>query len=1165
MKPATYLLLSTCLFCFAIEAFGAPVGSKAAAATVKGWLQMDRKPLGKAMGATGSRVETFKGESGEPLYHVVNLEPTGFVIVSAEDQTEPVIAFVQRGRFDPSPNNPLGALIGRDLPARVAHARAHGGTPAALKNRAQWQKLQANAAGGVQPNALSAGSVSDLRVAPFIQTTWDQANLSITVNDLVLVSHQVVITTHFVTNALGDRTSTSLGFSTHGTMPVTDSLGNPSIGFFGGQSASVDVTNGPDGTVTNLVLVTDAINIVVTNAFGQILANQTWVTNTTLTNIVSGIPGTTVTKTIGYTVSQYIAVGDSKVCYNYFTPPHEPGNVNNYYCGCVATAMAQLMYYFQSPSTGVGMPCFPITVDGKSMGRNLRGGNGNGGPYDWRDMPPTPSYYSITPLQAQSVGALTYDAGVAVKMQYGINGSSAYMTDAKAALVNTFKYNNAIVNAVTNLDTGCFECSLFKMMNPNLDARLPVLLGITGDPGGHAIVCDGYGYYFGAPYHHLNMGWGGAYDAWYALPIIDMVRPDGSYTYFWNVTDCIYNVFTNGSGEIISGRVLDVAGAPIPNASITAIGTKGSIYRAATDANGIYALVGVPSASTFTLTVTNAGYFPVSSNYTTTTSLDFGTSSGNVWGANFTLVAAQGPPAITTQPQDQTVTVGTNVTFSVTTGGQLPLVYQWQYLTSGSLSWNDLSDGGHYSGAGTDTLTVSQTDTSLDGQPLRCVISNSLGTATSSQANLRVIVAPFVEISTIAGLAGAVGSGDGVGTNALFNNPRGIAVDNNTNVYVADMYNHVIRKLALLETNWVVSTIAGLAGNPGSTDDTNEKARFNGPYGVAVDGGGNVYVADTGNSTIRKLTPSGTNWVVSTISGLAGNPGSTNGSGSVARFRYPTGLAVDGAGNVYVADQGNSTIRKLTSSGATWMASTIAGTAGHFGSADGTNDVARFGEPYGVAVDNSGNVYVVDKYSDTIRKLTPSGINWVVTTIAGLAGGAGSSDGISSDARFNNPTGIAAGGDGNVYVADYGNNTVRRMSPAGTNWMVFTIAGLAGNSGSTDGIGAAVRFNGPFGIAVDNNTNIYVSDSISGTIRMDPLIAASVPSFVQLVKQQAGGTLALAWSAMAGHAYQVQFKTDVNQSVWSNLTSITPSSWTGVVPVSTEAAARRFYRVVPVR
>ena len=146
-------------------------------------------------------------------------------------------------------------------------------------------------------------------------------------------------------------------------------------------------------------------------------------------------------------------------------------------------------------------------------------------------MPLAPDYYSLTIPQAQAVGALTFDAGIAVHMQYTASDSGAYLADAKAALVNTFKYNNAIVNFVTNLDTGCFECSLYNMMNPNLDARLPVLLGINGDPGGHCIVVDGYGYSYGLLYHHLNMGWSGAYNAWYSLPIIDMYDFNGDGTY----------------------------------------------------------------------------------------------------------------------------------------------------------------------------------------------------------------------------------------------------------------------------------------------------------------------------------------------------------------------------------------------------------------------------------------------------------------------------------------------------------------------------------------------------------------------------------------------------------------------------------------------------------
>ena len=247
--------------------------------------------------------------------------------------------------------------------------------------------------------------------------------------------------------------------------------------------------------------------------------------------------------------------------------------------------------------------------------------------------------------------------------------------------------------------------------------------------------------------------------------------------------------------------------------------------------------------------------------------------------------------------------------------------------------------------------------------------------------------------------------------------------------------------------------------------------------------GGNLYVADTGNNTIRKLTPSGTNWVVSTIAGLAGSSGSTDGTNSNSRFRYPIGIAVDSGGNLYVTDEGNNTIRKLTLSGTNWVTSTLAGLAGNSGSTDGTNSSARFNEPYGIAVDGGGNLYVADKYCSTIRKLKQVGVNWMVSTIAGLPYNTGGTDGLGSAARFNNPTGIAVDGGGNLYVADEGNNTIRRLALAGTNWVVFTAAGLAGSSGSADGLGSAARFNGPYAIAVDGNTNVYVADSGNSIIR----------------------------------------------------------------------------------
>src|SRR5437899_3036083 len=196
---------------------------------------------------------------------------------------------------------------------------------------------------------------------------------------------------------------------------------------------------------------------------------------------------------------------------------------------------------------------------------------------------------------------------------------------------------------------------------------------------------------------------------------------------------------------------------------------------------------------------------------------------------------------------------------------------------------------------------------------------------------------------------------------------------------------------ASAQVQYAFTNLAGVPGGPGSVDGTAGAARFNYPSGLAVDSAGNVYVADTLNHTIRKITPAG---AVTTLAGSAGQSGSADGTGSAARFDYPEGAAVDGAGNVYVADWGNYTIRKITLAGAV---TTLAGSAGQSGSADGTGSEARFDYPTGVAVDSAGSVYVADWWNSTIRKITLAG---AVTTLAGSAGFFGSADGIGTAAEF---------------------------------------------------------------------------------------------------------------------------------------------------------------------
>jgi hypothetical protein len=323
-------------------------------------------------------------------------------------------------------------------------------------------------------------------------------------------------------------------------------------------------------------------------------------------------------------------------------------------------------------------------------------------------------------------------------------------------------------------------------------------------------------------------------------------------------------------------------------------------------------------------------------------------------------------------------------------------------------------------------------------------------------------------VEVLAGDAGGTGFADGTGTAARFTVPFGVAVDGAGNVYVADTDNATIRKIT---PAGVVTTLAGAAGATDSVDGTGAAARFYTPISVAVDGTGNVYVTDQGNCTIRKITPEG---VVTTLAGTPLVAGSADGTGAAARFAHPIGVAVDGTGNVYVADTENATIRKITADG---VVTTLAGTAGVAGSADGTGAVARFHFPTGVAVDGTGNVYVADQGNDIIRKITPEG---VVTTLAGTAGSVGRKDGTGSAAQFYAPAGVTVDSAGNVYVADWGNITVRKITPDG---VVTTLAGTPAQRGSADGTGAAARFDSPYSVAVDRTGTVYVADAENANIR----------------------------------------------------------------------------------
>ena len=295
--------------------------------------------------------------------------------------------------------------------------------------------------------------------------------------------------------------------------------------------------------------------------------------------------------------------------------------------------------------------------------------------------------------------------------------------------------------------------------------------------------------------------------------------------------------------------------------------------------------------------------------------------------------------------------------------------------------------------------------------------------------------------------------------------PEGVAVDSAGNLYVSDLLRYVIYRIT---PDGQQTVFVGKRGVPGSVDGKGGAARLAGPSQMAFDRQGNLYFGD-GNglgATVRKINRGG---VVTTLAGSPTEFGSTDGTGGDARFGSANSVALDRAGNIFVAD-GYDTIRMITTSN---VVTTIAGSAGVPGSADGTGSDARFDRPASVAVGRGGYVYVADANNHTIRQVTPAG---VVTTVAGLAGVAGSADGTGSDARFALPLGLAIDQNNNLYIADDINFTVRKMTPARN---VTTLAGVPGAYGLVDGVGPAARFAIVVAIAVDSSANIYVADGMS--------------------------------------------------------------------------------------
>jgi sugar lactone lactonase YvrE len=457
--------------------------------------------------------------------------------------------------------------------------------------------------------------------------------------------------------------------------------------------------------------------------------------------------------------------------------------------------------------------------------------------------------------------------------------------------------------------------------------------------------------------------------------------------------------------------------------------------------------------------------------------------------------------------------------------------------------------------------------------------------------------------TTFAGKAGQLGTNDGPRSTARFFFPHGVAVDTTGSVYVMEIGNDCVRKIT---TNGTVSTVARIGPAQALSTFINP---YLGAWGVAVDTNGNIYVANTGNQTIVKITTTGATNVLAGSPGLSGNQNGTNGT---ARFYYPATLTVNDAGMIWVADSGNNLIREVTPDGAvttlaaiTTPAGVCLGSTGNvYAASESLNRIysisstgavtslaTGFNGPHGGAVDAAGNVYVADMNNHVVKRVAPGG---VVTTIGGLAGKNGSADGVGSDARFATVRGIAVDASGNVYVSDYDNQTIRKGVPfAVTNYpqsqAVLVGASVNLSVGVTNGSDVFTYqwlFNGTplpdqtnaslvISPVIRTNSGVYsvfVSNTNGNWLSLDATVRALVPPVFQTPVANADGTIRLLFQdSDEGLPYdlsqvQVQWRTNLpggTDTNWQALTSqlVVTNGFVQCDDTGAPSYPSKFYRV----
>ncbi len=480
---------------------------------------------------------------------------------------------------------------------------------------------------------------------------------------------------------------------------------------------------------------------------------------------------------------------------------------------------------------------------------------------------------------------------------------------------------------------------------------------------------------------------------------------------------------------------------------------NGTVLAGATNSTLSIASATVAHSGSYTVTVTN--------------------SIGSVNSAAAVVSVDPKSVFIVSSPTSRTVAAGSEVSLTVSAGGQPPVTYQW------------LKDGQPIADATGSTLAIGLALPAHAGA-YSAVASDPTGSVTSATATLIVTGdVPFL-VSTLAGRAASPGSADGPGTSAQFVDPNDLAVDTAGYLYVSDREAHAIRKIS---PAGVVTTLAGRSGTSGFADGTGSAALFNLPSGIVVDRSGNVFVADNNNNRIRKITPAG---VVTTFVGAA--QGSVDGNATVARLTLPQGLALDAAGNLYFCESATHTIRRVTPAG---EVTTIAGGVRANGHVDGPGTTARFNAPAGLAIDAAGLLYVADTSNHVIRRITLDG---QVSTLTGEVGNSTARDGSLATARFFAPRRLAFDPAGNLFVNS--TSSIRRI---GIDGNVTTPLGSA-TGGFVDALGTSARFASVLGLAIDSLGQLYISDDNNFVIRKATLLGVRSARLANLSVRSRAGT-----------------------------------------------------------